>query len=217
MKVLSCALLLMASMAFVLFGCSDNSNSLVTPNDQAIAPSTSHAVLAKMGEGIHSATGTGHAWYIWDRSPALCSFSAILHADGRCSGEIQDIDKGQPFYFHGKVYDLRVEENRARVSWKCTRGSWPAYGAPDMTGWLGMMVVVDNGKGNGATEHDLMSMIWLDPPGTYYGELTPPMTIEQIFAMEIDDYLNYIHSNFGLSYSEFMGESVPGIWQIEVR
>ncbi len=34
MKALSCALLLMAGLAFVLLGCSDNSAPIVSPTDQ---------------------------------------------------------------------------------------------------------------------------------------------------------------------------------------
>jgi hypothetical protein len=41
MKNLSLALLLMASMVFVLSGCSDNSNSVVTPSEQVTAATTS--------------------------------------------------------------------------------------------------------------------------------------------------------------------------------
>ncbi len=37
MKIMSVALLLMASMAFVLLGCSDNSSSLLTPKEQPTA------------------------------------------------------------------------------------------------------------------------------------------------------------------------------------
>jgi hypothetical protein len=204
-------------MAFVLLGCSDTTSPIVAPNEQPVATSSSPVSLSKMGADLHSATGTGHWRFIWDRSPALCSFSAVLHADGKCSGQVQDIDKGQPFNFHGKVYDLRVEENRAIICWEFTSGSWPAYGAPDLTGWLGMMVVVDNGEGKSNTERDLASMIWLDPPGTNYPTLSPPKTIEEIFAMGIDDYLNYIYSNFGLSYSEFMQASDQWKIQIQVR
>ena len=60
MKILSVALLLMASMAFVLLGCSDKSTSPVTPGEQTIGAPSSSAGLAKMGDEQHSATGSAH-------------------------------------------------------------------------------------------------------------------------------------------------------------
>ena len=47
MKTVSHVLLLMASMAFVLLGCSDNSAPIVAPNDQALSTPTSSATLEK--------------------------------------------------------------------------------------------------------------------------------------------------------------------------
>jgi len=49
MKLLSVAVLLMASLAFVLMGCSDNSAPLVSPTDRAISSPSLPAVLAKAG------------------------------------------------------------------------------------------------------------------------------------------------------------------------
>ncbi len=49
MKILSLTLLLMASMAFVLLGCSDNSAPIGAPTDQAGLSSSSSTVLAKAG------------------------------------------------------------------------------------------------------------------------------------------------------------------------
>jgi hypothetical protein len=207
MKNLSLALLLMASMVFVLSGCSDNSNSVVTPSEQVTAATTSSGNLAKMGEDLHSATGNGHWRFVGTQSRVRCLFSAVQHKDGTCSGEVTNNDEGPTFKFHGKVYDLKVEGNRAQMWWKFTRGTNPPGGEPylDLTGMLGTMVVVDNGNGNSATGGpDLVSLIWCDPPETYDGSLNPPMTIEQIFALSTDEYINYVMNNFGMSYDQFL-------------
>jgi hypothetical protein len=62
MKILSLALLLVASMAFVLLGCSDKSAPIVAPNDQGMV-SSSASSLAK-GDVLYSATGGAHFFKI---------------------------------------------------------------------------------------------------------------------------------------------------------
>jgi hypothetical protein len=49
MKLLSLALLLMASMAFVLSGCGENADPLVSPTDQSLSMQRTGAPLAKVG------------------------------------------------------------------------------------------------------------------------------------------------------------------------
>jgi hypothetical protein len=73
MKVLSLALLLVASLAFVLMGCSDNSAQLVSPTDQSISMQTTTATLAKGGPVVQrpisdflSTQVIGTAWYNGD-------------------------------------------------------------------------------------------------------------------------------------------------------
>jgi len=61
MKTLSLVLLLMASMAFVLLGCSDNSGPIAGPNDQAFSAGASPTALAK-GAVERSVTGNANYW-----------------------------------------------------------------------------------------------------------------------------------------------------------
>lgn len=49
-----CALLLMAMLAFVLVGCSDDSNSVASPGSQPTLSSTPPGALAKAGSNIRS-------------------------------------------------------------------------------------------------------------------------------------------------------------------
>ncbi len=64
MKLLSCALLLMASLAFVLLGCSENSTPIASPTNQ-MAPPMPAAGLAKGGV-LHSVTGSANCYAIID-------------------------------------------------------------------------------------------------------------------------------------------------------
>jgi hypothetical protein len=73
MKILSCALLLMASMLFVVMGCSDNSAVPVSPTEQSISMQGTAATLAKGGPVVQrpisdflSTQVTGTAWYNGD-------------------------------------------------------------------------------------------------------------------------------------------------------
>src|SRR5512140_3388485 len=57
MKALSFVLLVVATVTFVLAGCSDNPSTAVTPGDRAISAPTAPASLAKKGPIVHSVQG----------------------------------------------------------------------------------------------------------------------------------------------------------------
>ena len=59
MNPLSFVLLLMASLVFVLLGCSDNSEPITGPNDQALPMSLTATPLAKGGDVVGSVSGQG--------------------------------------------------------------------------------------------------------------------------------------------------------------
>jgi hypothetical protein len=168
MKVLSLVLLLMASMAFVLVGCSDNSVPIAGPTGQAIS-SGSAASLAKLGEDLHSATGSGHVSdFGGEKVDLTFTFSAIQHKGGTSSGEVQVVVH-PGLKFHGKIFDLKVEDNRAKLSWTYTSGPW--------TGLYGCAIVEDNGEGIKATGPDKMAgFLWTD--GSDIGTYTIPELIE---------------------------------------
>jgi hypothetical protein len=214
MKLLSCALLLMATMAFVLLGCADNPGPVAGSTDQGIS-SSSATSLAKMGENMHSATGNGHWRVIGPQSRVRFCFSAIQHSDGSFSGEVRNNDEGPTLKFHGKVYDLKVEGNRAKICWKFTSGAYTPPGAPpwDLTGMPSAVVVVDNGGGKNGSGPDQVSLIWCDPPGTFYPAIGK--TIEELNALGIDDYLHDVLILAGMSLNDYLPDTDMG--SVKVR
>jgi hypothetical protein len=212
MKNLSLALLLVASMAFVLVGCSDNSAPLVSPEDAVVSSVTSQASLAK-GDVLNSATGSAHYKFVSGslQSRVRFSFSAVRHANGTCSGEVQNNDEGPTFNFHGKVFDLKVEDNAAKFAFKFSYGTYYGipfgdwYGGVDISAFTAWCVVVDNGQGKNATGADLVSWIlWTD------GSDIGTATIEDVNAMGPQAYLNWIKNvicpMYNISYDDFLGQ-----------
>jgi hypothetical protein len=148
MKILSPALLLMASVAFVMLGCSDKSGPVEVPTDQALSSQTSSGSLAKGGMVVHSATGSGHVITgIGTRGGAtwFFTFSALQHADGSFGGRVNINDHSFHAVGNYPVVYLNVQGNRALI---VDYGEWPAS-------WGGgfyymAYVVTDNGEGSNA-------------------------------------------------------------------
>jgi len=168
MKALSCTLLLMAGLAFVLVGCTDNSASVVSPGDQTLSGTADlpAAGLGKVGAEVHSVSGNLHKFIRftngatkkkWDCFSKI-TLNARLGQDGTVSGSISCQYVGTPpeGYFpplSGRVIQLKVEESpgfgmMAKVMWETTKGAElfpPELGfgpAP-----IGCMVMVDRGEG----------------------------------------------------------------------
>lgn len=160
MKILCSALLLTASMAFVLLGCSDNAAPIVAPNDEAVSAPTSPTALSK-GAWIQIATGSGHTH---PRGAGLCtiSFTAQKDADGLCKGEWQAYDRDIDIKIHLKVVHLDVEGNQAFLVAYGMLPETPWYGPP--TPGYGMILITDNGQGNNADLPDQHSWfsVWPD-------------------------------------------------------
>jgi len=143
------------------------------------------------------------------------SFSAIQHADGSVTGEVQDKDGGPTLQFHGKVFDLKVDGNRAKISWTFTSGTVNPPLVPvttDLTGWVASVVVIDNGEGNNATGPDMISRIYPAPPGTFFPPIN--MTIEQLNALGVADYLEKVLFLTGASYSHYVAAIETGSVQV---
>lgn len=168
MKTASVAVL--ALLALVLVGCSDNPASVLQTSDQGpvAAPATS---LSKGGI-IHSATGGGHVFAYYDTWTynGLLAFSAVQYSDGKFSGELEHHDWELGLKVHGKIIDLKVEEagaaKQAKLSCVITKTelpeNWP-YWLPAYA----FVVIQDNGKG----EADFHTGIFF-PPATGMGGLT---------------------------------------------
>jgi len=203
MKSFNWLIILFAVVGFAIISCSDETSPPVSSN---LLNSSEN--IDKMGDDLHSATGNGHWRFIGTQSQVRFTFSAIQHKDGTFSGQVRNNDEGPTFKCHGVVYDLLVEENRAKIAFTFSEGStYSPPGGPilDLAGWLGCVVVVDN-NGNG---EDVVSLIWGDPSGTIY-PTNPPMTVDELFALSIDDYISTVITLWGITYNEFMPEIEQG-------
>ena len=159
MKTLSVALLLMASMAFVMLGCSDNAGPVGAPIDQSLSTGTSPAALAKAGPVIHSASGNCGDFI--DGGPVTFVFNAQEYADG-CSGEWVANLHGQPKEWgkmHGKVMSLKVYDYSGGKA--AVIGG--VFTDKINEGWYFVFVVIDNGEGKGATPDQYTKCIFFTP------------------------------------------------------
>lgn len=182
MRILPVALLLMASLALVLVGCSDSSAPLVSPTDQSVSLPGSSATLAKAGVR-HSVTGTANTYNItvWsDYFQGYCiipgpkekggfynvfTIHAIEHGDGTFSGSFisqfqgkvpRDQATGTGAKVEGKVIQLMVDETGTMAKVVCELTRITGYPLPQ---WF-VMVFVDKGEGNAPENRDCASSWW---------------------------------------------------------
>ncbi len=173
MKILSFALLLMASLAFVPLGCSDKSSPIVSPTDQALSSPTTSTGLPKAGvKVVNTLRGSANAYYalwypdgtLWGTIPApkqkdgfytVETVQANAYSDGTASGSFhyQFLGNLPPeaeggFYdkIEGKVIKLAVEGNKALVVVEITK--WKLWPLP---AWFAQ-VFIDNGEGASSSD-----------------------------------------------------------------
>jgi hypothetical protein len=192
MKTLSLAVLLVASLAFVMLGCSDNSAPIAGPNDQALSSPTFSSSLAKGGI-LNSVTGSAHyrSIPIMGETNVTYSFTAIRHKDGTVSGEVLLRDKGPLFYGKANVYDLKVSGNMAKLAFHFVRGNLATYypvTMPDISDIFGWLVVIDNGEGSEASDPDYCSMILFTD-----GSDILDKEISDVDNMEVATFLTWMH------------------------
>jgi hypothetical protein len=200
MKLLSCALLLTASMAFVLAGCSENSVSPVSAGEQTVATPVAPTGLMKKGPVVASVTGNGAVRYdYWvDGKQVFGSFavSARKYADGSCEGEYQIIDHVVPWkstnWWHGKVLSLEIVGNMALVGGQEIK--FPGNGDEIYLNWYDSFVLVDNGKGGTATSPDLRSIVYTEPPSNYLHMKN------DVWTMTPENFLAFVES---MGYAPF--------------
>lgn len=182
MKTLSFALLLMASMAFVMLGCSDNPDAVVSPGKQQAVTSPAASVPLEKGEAVvHCATGSGLLSDFWGTEVKWTfTFTAKECDGGRYTGEVKFVDHAG-VKFHGTIINLNVVGNKAKLCWTYTSGPW--------AGLFGCAVVVDNGEGGKAQGPDMMTgFLWTD--GSDIGEGTIP----GITAMTPDAFVLWLET-----------------------
>jgi hypothetical protein len=137
--------LLMASMAFVVLGCSDNAAPLAGPTSQSLSAQSSASGLAKGAGVLHSATGSANVFL--DGKSFIFAFTAKENADGSCDGQYQIYVHAQPPEWgkiHGRVMSLKVYDymggKAAVIGTIETKSGFP--------GFYDAFVVVDRGEGN---------------------------------------------------------------------
>lgn len=159
MKILSCAFLLMVSLAFVLAGCSDNTSVPVTPGEPTMMVPHTTASLAKNGI-LHSATGSANVFV--EGKSFTFAFTAHEYAGPSYSGEYQIYVHAQPPEWgkiHGKVMSLKVYDylggKAAVIGTIETKSGFP--------GFYDAFVVVDLGEGRNSTRDMYTTTIfWTD-------------------------------------------------------
>lgn len=159
MKIMSVALLLMTSLAFVLSGCSENTNVPVTPGEPTVATLGTPASLAKGGI-LHSATGSANVFV--DGKSFTFAFTAHEYAGPSYEGEYQIYVHAQPPEWgkiHGKVMSLKVYDylggKAAVIGTIETKSGFP--------GFYDAFVVVDLGEGKKSTRDMYTTTIfWTD-------------------------------------------------------
>jgi len=165
MKTFSFVLLLKAGMAFVLLGCSDNSNPVVTPSEQTIAASSSGASLAKGKPIVHSANGACNDFF--EGKMQTWAFNAKQYADGTCDGVVQIVVHSQPRdygFLHCNVLSLKV--------WDVPGGKAAVIGMVEVekgpyNGSYDAFVVYDYGEGKKAPPDMYTTAICWDPDNSY--------------------------------------------------
>ncbi len=165
MKILSLALLLMASMAFVLAGCSDISAPVASPTEQTSSTQSGTPSLAKGGPVVHSVTGSTNIQYgeYWEGKEIFgtLTISGRLYADGSCDGEYEFIDHVVEWKdynkTHGKILSLKFYDNKVLVGGEEVSGVY-------YKGWFDAFLLVDNGQGTNASNADMRSWIYCEPP-----------------------------------------------------
>ena len=148
MKTLSVGLLLVASMAFVLMGCSDKSNLPVAPSDPAIMASKLPSSLSKGQPIVHSATGACNSFF--EGKVQSWGFNAKQYADGTCDGVVQIVVHSQSRdvgFLYCNVLSLKVynvDGGKAAVIGMVEVEKGPYNGSYDA------FVVYDYGEGSKA-------------------------------------------------------------------
>jgi hypothetical protein len=194
MKTFPFILLLMASLALVLAGCSDNSTPVAVPRDEAIALSPA-SNFAKASPVIGSAVGGG-VMNTPDPStgyPAVkFGFTALKYEDGTAGGQVEldlvGLDKSIVKKIHGTVKGIKFYGNVA-MFWAELRTEFAVIFYGPAT-WRQIFVVTDNGEGSNCPP-DRMSNPWLTSEDVWPGEF------ETYWALSAEDFLASIPGSIG--------------------
>lgn len=196
MKIPSLVLLLMASLAFVLLGCTDNSDPLVTPSEQTIAASSSGASLAKGKPTVHSATGACNDFF--EGAMQNWAFNAKQYADGTFDGVVQIVVHSQPRdygFLHCNVMSLKVWDLGGGVK-AAVIGMVEVEKGP-FNGSYDAFVVYDYGEGSKSQPDMYTTFICWDPDNSYENmyaiwQLPPNEVVQKIVDLHPGTTVNDI-------------------------
>ncbi len=188
MKTLSLVLQLMACLAFVLAGCSDESAPLLAPGEMAAMSTSAAAQAGGLGkaEDVHFAAGSAQTYNLnlpeyqafipWLKEKGALyntlTFNAVTK-NGVTSGKIVSQMHGVPegpaggwmTKADGDVIQLVVEGNLAKIVVKLTLFLGPDgtnWATPE-TPWWGAIALADNGEGHNASSPDGTTTWWASP------------------------------------------------------
>jgi hypothetical protein len=201
------AIVLLAFVGLAILSCSETTDQLVAPVEKVSTVSLDKGI-------IHSVTGSAH----WRSVPVTgetnvrFSFNAILHNDGTISGNLMARDNGPMMYGKARVYDLKVSENIAKLSFQFEKGNLGQFYGVDITSIYGLLVAIDNGEGVNGSE-DFCSMILFTD-----GSDISPQTIESLDAMSPEEYLQIMQTYFlpmwDIPYEDFLSPIDNGSIQV---
>ena len=211
MKTLSFVLLLMASLVFVLLGCSDNSEPITGPNDQALPMSLTATPLAKGGDVVGSVSGQGRYFVSISGAnagnlvAARLALSGVKLADGSCSGKYEmdylDAHNRVTLRIYGTIKGIKFYGNVAMLWGEVQSEFYVDIFGPQV--WKQIMIVTDNGEGK-KTVPDRVSNPWLTNDVWWPGEfdLFWGYTAEQ-FLVEMPINLGGTGSDYPLIQGNF--------------
>ena len=171
MKIFACTLLLMSSVGFVLMGCSDKSDALVSPGELQPVTSPDIVGLLKGNDVTPLASGSGMIACPW--SPYVrFEFAVIRHKDGTIGGRYQmaylDAQKNPMQEFGGAIKGAKWSGNLFMFYADVDGALFVDYYGYHL-GWKQIFVVSDNGEGMKA-QADRMSNPWLTTDEIWPGE-----------------------------------------------
>jgi hypothetical protein len=194
MKALSLTILLVASLAFVLMGCSDNFAPIVAPGEQPSVQASAPTSLTKAGTPNSLVTGNGTFSAPW--CPFITfEFSLIKMKDGSVQGHSRmaylNAEKKVQDEFGGAIKGAKFDRNVVMFYVEIEGAMFEEYWGSHL-GWKQIFVVTDNGEGAKSTP-DRMSNPWLttdEVPG-WEGEF------DAHWALDADQFLASIPPAWG--------------------
>lgn len=207
MKTISLAILVIASLAFVLLGCSDSPAPIVSPNEQGLSTPALSAALSKGGV-LNSVTGSCQSYQVVVEDPNLgpliipgdkskesfyntIGFSAIKHNDGTCSGTFdyqfhgvpKDQATGGLAKILGRVLHVSIQGHMGKIVFQIVDG--------DYAGMWGAIVFEDLGEGGKSGSPDLQSAFLIsDLPEDL--QLWKSQTPQEYIDMTVQLYQPYL-------------------------